>query len=322
MPELCSKHELIDEADLRTILDSCPGYPMCCPKYILSSQTSQFQDEMKISDLPKCGISVGVNMRIFGYQFFEGTRLAQYPWMVAIFAYKNGMKKYLCGGSLIHPRVVLTAAHCMSGAIQRAGLVFRVGDWDLEAAEEFPVYQERAPDEIVVHHKFYTNRMSYDVALVMVKGSYKMNRNVGFVCLPALGTTRLHSTTCRVMGWGMAKYTAHRTETKLRMVELPVVNNEECEKELGAILREDFVLDSSFMCAGGLEGQDACVGDSGSPLVCRSENGYVQHGIVSWGVKCGQRGVPGVYTNVTTVKDWIDKEMKRRGFSLLTYTPS
>lgn len=49
-------------------------------------------------------------------------------------------------------------------------------------------------------------------------------------------------------------------------------------------------------------GKDACTGDSGGPAV---RNNTVLIGIVSFGFGCGLRGVPGVYTNIYKLSDWI-----------------
>ena len=52
------------------------------------------------------------------------------------------------------------------------------------------------------------------------------------------------------------------------------------------------------MCAGGEDGKDACKGDGGGPLVCDLGGVWNLAGIVSWGIGCGQRDVPGVYVKV------------------------
>ena len=93
---------------------------------------------------------------------------------------------------------------------------------------------------------------------------------------------------------------------------VPVVSNEQCQKKFreNTRLGQFFELDSSFMCAGGVEGIDACKGDGGSPLVCKRRNGpWYQAGIVSWGIGCGDKDIPAVYASVATVSCWIDKEV-------------
>lgn len=74
----------------------------------------------------------------------------------------------------------------------------------------------------------------------------------------------------------------------------------------------DFTLHESFVCAGGVKNEDTCYGDGGGPLVCPvNHDKYVQTGIVSWGVGCGEEDVPGVYTNVALFRQWIDGEMAK-----------
>lgn len=65
------------------------------------------------------------------------------------------------------------------------------------------------------------------------------------------------------------------------------------------------------MCAGGDAGKDACQGDSGGPLTrsfldkVRNRVQWYQEGIVSRGVKCGQKGYPAIYTRITRYITWI-----------------
>lgn len=126
-----------------------------------------------------------------------------------------------------------------------------------------------------------------------------------------------------------------------------MVDRDTCEYYLRKTrLGKYYQLHKSFICAGGIEGKDACTvslfnfinkfifekntflmpiifkGDGGGPLVCPrgGHNRYEQAGIVAWGIGCGQRDVPGVYANVALYRNWIDAHMKRLGFGTESYT--
>ena len=81
------------------------------------------------------------------------------------------------------------------------------------------------------------------------------------------------------------------------------MDSRDCQSRMKQALGRDagrnFQLSESEVCAGGEEGKDACDGDGGAPLVCQSkDNRWNVVGIVTWGVDCGQVGVPGVYADV------------------------
>ncbi|OXB70881.1 UNVERIFIED_CONTAM: hypothetical protein H355_005332, partial [Colinus virginianus] len=62
-------------------------------------------------------------------------------------------------------------------------------------------------------------------------------------------------------------------------------------------------------------------GDSGGPLVCPSEDGsgfYTLHGITSWGLGCGRKSYPGVYTNVGVFVDWIKQSVNSSDLPIFT----
>nr|XP_036881537.1 kallikrein-12-like isoform X3 [Manis javanica] len=84
---------------------------------------------------------------------------------------------------------------------------------------------------------------------------------------------------------------------RLQCLNLSIVSSATCQAAFPGRITDNMV------CAGGIAGEDACQGDSGGPLVCRG----VLQGLVSWGSvdPCGQKGVPGVYTNICKYVDWI-----------------
>ena len=71
-----------------------------------------------------------------------------------------------------------------------------------------------------------------------------------------------------------------------------------------------------MLCAGGEEGKDSCQGDSGGPLVRRFySQQWLLSGIVSFGSSCGARGIPGIYTKVSKIADWVYEQTDGQVFS-------
>ena len=118
-------------------------------------------------------------------------------------------------------------------------------------------------------------------------------------------------------GWGKDHFGPDASyQVVMKEVQVPLVDFATCQDQLRATPRlpRQFKLHSSFTCAGGEAGQDACRGDGGGPLVCAEnvegeEERYTQVGIVAWGIGCGEENVPGVYTDVAGQVCWIDWTM-------------
>jgi len=140
------------------------------------------------------------------------------------------------------------------------------------------------------------------------------NLHVGPVCIPPQGAD-FTGQRCWASGWGKDAFGDYGNfQNVLKKVSLPVLSHYDCEQKLQRTrLGYDFQLDSGFLCAGGEEGKDSCKGDGGGPLVCERAGSYYLAGIVSWGVGCGQRDVPGVYVKVNEYLPWIQ--------SITTYRP-
>lgn len=257
------------------------------------------------------------------------TQFGEFPWTVAIFRKEkkvvNGQDretiKYVNGGSIIHPSVVLTGAHVVS---THRDLFIRAGEWDIQSRQEPYPHQDRPVDVVVIHPQFNRANLFNDIALLFLSKPVEYAPNVGVVCLPPQGYVVSEGAKCISTGWGKNTFgSLGQYQTIMKKVQLPVVSNADCQTSLRQTrLGKYFSLSPTFMCAGGEMGKDTCQGDGGSPLVCPinfDSDRYMQSGIVAWGIECGSTS-PGVYTNVAVFRQWVDEMMKERGYDTSVYT--
>merc|ERR1712088_958788 len=283
----------------------CPGFlDVCCkdPDFIPPPPPPVIVPKY----IPQCGKrnTFGLGARIQG--FTEGeSQFGEWPHMCAVLHAKTVEQEagyagepeivnlYQCGGSLISPGVVLTAAHCVDKFKQNPGEVkIRCGEWDTQQETEPRPHQDRQVAALEIHPEFDARNLKNDFAVLFTSQEFDLDDHIDTACLPQPGD-KFDDATCFATGWGKDKFGA-AGQDQLRQTRLG----------------KKFKLDESFVCAGGVNGKDTCKGDGGSSLVCPSQEDpdiYIQAGIVAWGIGCGEDGTPGVYADVSQAVCWIDQ---------------
>jgi hypothetical protein len=219
------------------------------------------------------------------------------PWQVALVDTSHyGGPAQFCGGSIVDPTHVVTAAHCLGDPDSWSADEVYAATTKLSEPQQISAVSDRQ-----VHPSYGMPPYANDVAVLTLATPLTLDGTAARA-VELASSAPDEGAAVTVSGWGDTSNLQGLYPNQLRAVTVHTVGDTACATAYGGGFST-----SVMLCAGEpTGGRDSCAGDSGGPLVNEGTNVLV--GIVSFGYQCAQAGYPGIYTEVsaTTIRSFVE----------------
>ncbi|KAI9295880.1 putative trypsin-like serine protease precursor [Neoconidiobolus thromboides FSU 785] len=231
------------------------------------------------------------NLRIVGGS--DVSKPFKYPFMVSIL--KNDV--HICGGTLYHGNMVITAAHCSpkSGQVHLHSAETHRHNLELFYKEEGGMKHQ--VESVYTNSKFDLTTGAHDIAVWELDAPF--NKEAG-IELDDGSISNQTEFPLKFIGWGITD--TKEVATILQEVVLPIIDFDKCNKKYNNTL----IKQAQFCTMDNEQKKDACQGDSGGPAFVKRGNKFILVGVTSFGETCGHSEFPGVQTRVSSYKGFID----------------
>ncbi|OJU95494.1 MAG: hypothetical protein BGO23_06580 [Solirubrobacterales bacterium 67-14] len=241
------------------------------------------------------------------------TTIGEWPWQVALTAGRRlapgtlTSRRFFCGGSVLAPRLVITAGHCVADLTKRQVLTIEIisGRTRLNSdrGQVVRVSGLRMPLNAAGKRRYkgLAGAADWDVALLTL--SSPLTAEPIKLAGPDEAAAWTPGHVAWTTGWGITKAYADRVPAKLQVARQVLMGDGLCRRSDGIAFQA-----TRMLCLGGARGHaSACSGDSGGPLVVETSDGYRLIGLTSYGDGACRGYIPSVDTRVSgeQIRRWV-----------------